>query len=176
MENCVTGLNRRKITREFKAAAVRRLDSGASLAEAARACVINPKVLHCWGREQREFGSKASGRAGLLPPLAHPLWRRGSATGARPARTAGLLRFPKTPLAQATHHQHNRTLRCRGPPPYPTYGLFRQRPVRRPYHLLHTSTDSTWIGKTPPSALLQLPLDVTSCCGDVLKPIRSVPL
>jgi len=59
MENGVMGLNRRKFTREFKEAAVRRLELGASMAEVARACEVSPNVLHRWRRELREFGSKA---------------------------------------------------------------------------------------------------------------------
>ena len=53
------GLNRRKFTREFKEAAVRRLELGASVAEVSRACEVNPNVLHRWRRELREFGPKA---------------------------------------------------------------------------------------------------------------------
>jgi transposase len=53
------GLNRRKFTREFKEAAVRRLELGASVAEVSRACKVNPNVLHRWRRELREFGAKA---------------------------------------------------------------------------------------------------------------------
>jgi transposase-like protein len=53
------GLSRRKFTKEFKEAAIRRLDLGASLAEVARACELNPNVLHRWRREVREYGAKA---------------------------------------------------------------------------------------------------------------------
>jgi transposase len=53
------GLNRRKFTREFKEAAVRRLELGASVAEVSSACEVNPNVLHRWRRELREFGAKA---------------------------------------------------------------------------------------------------------------------
>jgi transposase len=53
------GLNRRKFTREFKEAAVRRLELGASVAEVARACEVDANVLHRWRRELREFGAKA---------------------------------------------------------------------------------------------------------------------
>ena len=38
--------SRRKFTKEFKLAAVRRLETGASMAEVARACELNPNVLH----------------------------------------------------------------------------------------------------------------------------------
>jgi transposase-like protein len=39
--------------REFKEAAVRRLELEASIAEVARACEVNPNVLHRWRRELR---------------------------------------------------------------------------------------------------------------------------
>jgi len=41
-------LTRRKFTKEFKEAAVRRLELGASLAEVSRACEVNPIVLRRW--------------------------------------------------------------------------------------------------------------------------------
>jgi len=53
------GLSRRKFTKEFKEAAVRRLELGASIAEVARACEVNPNVLHRWKRESRDYGAKA---------------------------------------------------------------------------------------------------------------------
>jgi transposase len=53
------GAGRRKFTREFKEAAVRRLGLGATLAEVARACEVNPNVLHRWRRELQEYGTKA---------------------------------------------------------------------------------------------------------------------
>jgi transposase-like protein len=59
MEKRAMSLSRRKFTKEFKQAAVRRLDLGASLAEVSRACEVNPNVLHRWKRELRELGTKA---------------------------------------------------------------------------------------------------------------------
>jgi transposase len=53
------GISRRKFSREFKEAAVRRLELGASLAEVARACEVSPNLLHRWRRELREHGAKA---------------------------------------------------------------------------------------------------------------------
>ena len=53
------GLSRRKFTKEFKEEAVRRADLGASLAEMARACEVNPNVLHRWRRELQDYGTKA---------------------------------------------------------------------------------------------------------------------
>ena len=53
------GLSRRKFTTEFKAEVMRRLELGASVAEVARACELNPNVLHRWRRERRENGKKA---------------------------------------------------------------------------------------------------------------------
>ena len=53
------GAGRRKFTKEFKEAAVRRLGLGASLAEVARACEVNPNVLHRWRRELQDYGGRA---------------------------------------------------------------------------------------------------------------------
>ena len=51
--------SRKKFTKEFKEAAVRRLELGASMAEVARACEVNANVLHRWKRELHELGPKA---------------------------------------------------------------------------------------------------------------------
>jgi NADPH:quinone reductase-like Zn-dependent oxidoreductase len=67
------GLSRRKFTREFKLAAVRRLEAGVSLAEVARALEVNPNVLHRWGREFRQ----APGNA--FPGNGQPRWSEGRA-------------------------------------------------------------------------------------------------
>jgi transposase len=48
------GLSRRQFTREFKLAAVRRLEQGESVAVLARALEVNPNVLHRWRREFRQ--------------------------------------------------------------------------------------------------------------------------
>ncbi len=53
------GLSRRKFSKEFKLAAVRRLEAGASAGEVARACEVNRNVLHRWRRELNEHGTKA---------------------------------------------------------------------------------------------------------------------
>ena len=45
------GLSRRLFTKEFKLAAVQRLEQGVSIGEAARALEVNPNVLHRWRRE-----------------------------------------------------------------------------------------------------------------------------
>jgi len=47
------GLSRRKFTKEVKLAAIRRLETGSSAAEVARAFEINPNVLHRWRKEFR---------------------------------------------------------------------------------------------------------------------------
>jgi transposase-like protein len=44
------GLSRRQFTKEFKLAAVRRLEQGVSMGEAARALEVNANVLHRWRR------------------------------------------------------------------------------------------------------------------------------
>ena len=53
------GLSRRTFTKEFKLAAVQRLEQGVSLGEVARALEVNPNVLHRWRRELRDYGAKA---------------------------------------------------------------------------------------------------------------------
>ena len=53
------GLSRRQFTKEFKLAAVRRLEQGVSIAEAARAVEVNPNVLHRWRREFRQAPGNA---------------------------------------------------------------------------------------------------------------------
>ena len=53
------GLSRRQFTKEFKLAAVRRLEQGVSIGEAARALEVNPNVLHRWKRELHERGVQA---------------------------------------------------------------------------------------------------------------------
>ena len=53
------GLSRRKFTREFKMAAMRRLEAGVSIAEVARALEVNPNVLHRWRREFRQAPGNA---------------------------------------------------------------------------------------------------------------------
>src|SRR3989442_11498419 len=59
MERRVMSLSRRIFTKEFKEAAVRRLQLGASIAEVARACEVNLNVLHRWKRELHDHGPKA---------------------------------------------------------------------------------------------------------------------
>jgi transposase-like protein len=59
MEKRAMSKSRRKFTKEFKMAAVRRLESGASGAEVARACEVDPNVLYRWRREFREGVERA---------------------------------------------------------------------------------------------------------------------
>lgn len=48
------GQVRRQFSKEFKLAAVRRLEQGVSIAEAARALEVNPSVLQRWRQEFRQ--------------------------------------------------------------------------------------------------------------------------
>jgi transposase len=48
------GLSRRTYTKEFKLAAVKRMEQGVSIGEVARALEVNPNVLHRWRREFRQ--------------------------------------------------------------------------------------------------------------------------
>ena len=52
-------LSRRRFTREFKEAAVRRLELGATITEVSRACEVSPNVLHRWRRELQDSGVQA---------------------------------------------------------------------------------------------------------------------
>ena len=52
-------LSRRTFSKEFKLAAVRRLEAGASVGEVARACEVNPNLLHRWRRELNEHRTEA---------------------------------------------------------------------------------------------------------------------
>src|SRR5579863_1197991 len=56
--------SRRKFTKEFKQTAVRRLNSGQSVAEVARALEVHPSDLHRWRRELEEHGERAFNGAG----------------------------------------------------------------------------------------------------------------
>src|SRR3954471_11601873 len=48
------GLSRRQFTKEFKLAAVRRLEHGVSIAEVARGLEVSPNMLCRWRREFRQ--------------------------------------------------------------------------------------------------------------------------
>ncbi len=52
-------MSRRKFSKEFKQTAVRRLQSGQSVAEVARALEVHPSDLHRWRRELDEYGARA---------------------------------------------------------------------------------------------------------------------
>jgi transposase-like protein len=54
------GVSRRTFTREFKLAAVRRLEAGVSLAEVSRGLEVNPNVLDRWRREFRQAPGNAT--------------------------------------------------------------------------------------------------------------------
>ena len=64
--------SRRKFTKELKLAAVRRLETGASMAEVARACEVNPNVLHRWRREFRNGVDRAFPGLGKRKPDEEP--------------------------------------------------------------------------------------------------------
>jgi len=66
-------LSRRQFTREFKLAALQRLETGASVAEVARAFEVNPNVLHRWRREFRQ------GPGNAFPGLGQRRWEEGRA-------------------------------------------------------------------------------------------------
>jgi transposase len=65
------GLWRRMFTKEFKLAAVQRLEQGISMGEVARALEVNPNVLHRWRREFRQ------GPGNAYPGHGKPRWSEG---------------------------------------------------------------------------------------------------
>ncbi|MGA2881417.1 MAG: transposase [Bryobacteraceae bacterium] len=65
------GLSRRMFTKEFKLAAVRRLEQGVSIGEVARALEVNANVLHRWRREFRQ------GPGNVFPGHGKQRWSEG---------------------------------------------------------------------------------------------------
>ena len=65
------GLSRRQFTKEFKLAAVRRLEQGVSMAEVARGLEVSPNVLHRWRKEFRQ------GPGNAFPGNGKPRWVEG---------------------------------------------------------------------------------------------------
>jgi len=65
------GLSRRQFTKEFKVAALERLERGATIAEVSRAFEVNPNVLHRWRREFRQ------GPGNAFPGLGRRRWDEG---------------------------------------------------------------------------------------------------
>src|ERR1019366_173589 len=65
------GLSRRQFTKEFKLAAIQRLERGASLAGGAGAVGVKPTALHPWQREFRQ------GPGNVFPGLGKRRWEEG---------------------------------------------------------------------------------------------------
>ena len=65
------GLSRRQFTKEFKLAALQRLQMGASVGEVARAFEVNPNLRH---RGRREF---RQGPGNVFPGLGKRRWEEG---------------------------------------------------------------------------------------------------
>ena len=65
------GLSRRLFTKEFKLAAVRRLEEGVPIGEVARGLEVNPNVLHRWRREFRQ------GPGNVFPGKGKQRWSEG---------------------------------------------------------------------------------------------------
>src|SRR6266849_3454740 len=53
------GVPRRKFSKEFKEAAVRRVELGASVAEVALSCEVAPEDVRRWRRDMLNYGSRA---------------------------------------------------------------------------------------------------------------------
>ena len=67
---------RRKFSKEFKVAAIRRLQGGQTAAEVARGLEVHPSELHRWRHELDEHGERAfQGSARSVPKRAGwPTW------------------------------------------------------------------------------------------------------
>jgi len=52
--------SRRKLTKEFKLAAVARLQSGQTMGEVARALEVHPTMLHRWREQLQDRGEEAA--------------------------------------------------------------------------------------------------------------------
>jgi len=65
------GLSRRQFSREFKLAALQRLERGSSVGEVARAFEINPNLLHRWRQEFRQ------GPGNAFPGVGQRRWEEG---------------------------------------------------------------------------------------------------
>jgi len=57
-------MSRRKFTKEFKEAAIRKLTRGVPVQKVARACRLDPAILRRWQKELDKFGAKAFGGYG----------------------------------------------------------------------------------------------------------------
>lgn len=64
-------LSRRQFAREFRLAAIQRLEMGASVAEVARAFEVNPNTLHRWRQGFRQ------GPGNAFPGLGKRRWEEG---------------------------------------------------------------------------------------------------
>ena len=58
-------MSRRKFSKEFKVAAIRRLQGGQTAAEVARALEVHPSELHRWRHEWDEHGERAFQGVGM---------------------------------------------------------------------------------------------------------------
>ena len=65
------GLSRRQFSKEFKMAALQRLERGASVGEVSRAFEISPNLLHRW---RQEFGQ---GPGNAFPGAGQRRWEEG---------------------------------------------------------------------------------------------------
>ncbi len=66
-------MSRRQFTKEFKLAAIERLERGASVAEVVRAFEVNPNTLDRWRQEFRQ------GQGNAFPGLGKRRWEEGRA-------------------------------------------------------------------------------------------------
>jgi transposase-like protein len=94
-------LSRRTFTKEFKEGAVRRLELGASVAEVARACEVNPEEVV--RQEYRDLAAVLTS-IGCLIERVYNEWRLHSALGyLPPAEFERTLAIPATRVCGRTY-------------------------------------------------------------------------
>src|SRR6266700_7345782 len=114
----------------------------------------------------------AAGFRAVPLPLAVPLPGDDPPTGARSLGTAALLRISTTPVAEAAHHQRNRTLFRRSPAQDPTHGGVHQRGKRGSDYLCDFQSVQRGLEKPHPRTMYTSSLTSPSTAGDAPKFLR----
>src|SRR6266567_799334 len=107
----------------------------------------------------------AAGFRAVPLPLAVPLPGDDPPTGARSLGTAALLRISTTPVAEAAHHQRNRTLFRRRPAQDPTHGGVHQRGKRGSDYLCDFQSVQRGLEKPHPRTIYTSSLTSPGFCN-----------
>src|SRR6266487_3655621 len=124
----------------------------------------------------RECCCRAAGLCAVPLSLAVPLPGDDPPTGARSAGVVALLRLSTTPVAEAAHHQRDRTLFRRSPAPDPTHGGVHQRGKRGSDYLCDFQSLQRGLEKTHPPTIytssLTSPLRICVNCPQTVPKTR----